>query len=693
MNRTGRPLGSVESARRMVLVALTLVAGGAVTAQATRAQESLSDRAFVEIRRAATEWDRRGGPERQVVDVVCLVPDATTFLEAIAAWDERHYFPILIDDVEYSLKFLRAFHPARVVRLPRTGAAVSPAAGRPQASDEVWRDAVSAVGRSWTADDRGKPLPGDAIPRSLGPTPPGVVVSAPDSPALAGAVALAAGRFQPLVRWRTARTFNDELKGEEAEALARELEGIINGVAPDHGRLGDDCDFVTLAGDYPYRYLEKDQRNAFDDLILRGGDDRRRWAYAGRVMGGPTASVYRAMCGLFLTPATGIAYNTYAEVDRPWSDYVMTLAAARLNQAFPTQHLHGDRANLAGWHETFDPVNRQGLALINTHGGATNFHLAGGVDGHTSDIPESAPTAVLIIHSFSAESPTNAQTLAGRWLANGAFVYFGAMYEPYLQSFRTPSLVSTFLAENLPVVAAVRMTQPEPFAKPWRLVYFGDPLWRIKPAPAAERRMATWNPVATWPAYGEYVQPDAGSLDDVRLTWALKMAIFRLQLGAVPRQRLDLPGALLGIARERLDPKLKPIYDDLLVDTLLATNRVGELLDRLSRVPPAERTADIRRHLETAQTAALERARAANDFRQATALWSDVARASGSRDFVRVFTDRVALLADTPAEQADWRDRLRAARQAAVEPSNAPVIEAELKRVEDLLAKARSAAR
>ena len=72
-----------------------------------------------EIRRISVSWDRRNGPERQVVDQVVLVPDVATFLEAIASWDERHFFPILIDDVELTIKFLRAFRPARVVRYPR----------------------------------------------------------------------------------------------------------------------------------------------------------------------------------------------------------------------------------------------------------------------------------------------------------------------------------------------------------------------------------------------------------------------------------------------------------------------------------------------------------------------------------------------------------------------------------------------
>ncbi len=171
-----------------------------------------------EVRRAAAEWDRRAGPARQVVDQVCLVPDLPTFLEAVSAWDRGHWFPVLIGDVELTFKFLRAFRPARIVRYPRRAG--------PLEADRVWDRAVAAVGRSWA--EAGAPasevMPGHAPPRGAGPTPPGVVVSSPDSPTLAGAVALAAGRFQPLIRWDLPRRFSDVIDAAEARGLALDLE-------------------------------------------------------------------------------------------------------------------------------------------------------------------------------------------------------------------------------------------------------------------------------------------------------------------------------------------------------------------------------------------------------------------------------------------------------------------------------------
>ena len=91
--------------------------------------------------------------------MVCLVPDLATFLEVVAAWDDRHFFPVLIDDVEYTFKFLRAFRPARVVRYPGRAAAVAPAA--------AWERAVAAVGRAWVGSD----MADDKAPRGDAPHP------------------------------------------------------------------------------------------------------------------------------------------------------------------------------------------------------------------------------------------------------------------------------------------------------------------------------------------------------------------------------------------------------------------------------------------------------------------------------------------------------------------------------------------
>jgi hypothetical protein len=363
----------------------------------------------------------------------------------------------------------------------------------------------------------------------------------------------------------------------------------------------------------------------------------------------------------------------------------MTSAAARLGPRFRLTYRHGDRAGLAGWHEVFDPINPFDLLMINSSGSPDQFNLAGGQQGQTADIPETGPTAILLIHSYSAASPADVNTIAGRWLANGAFLYFGAVDEPFLHSFRKPSLVATFLAENLPVVTAVRATGDEVFGWPWRQAFFGDPLYRLQPVGRPAARIGASGAVASWPAYGEYRQPPPEAPDAVRLNWALKTTIFLTQTGTPVQQRVDLAGALLDVSRDRLEPPLRPLYDDLLVDTLIQARKPAPLIDRLSRVPPAERSPSLRRHLETAQMAALNRATLARDARAARALWTDVIRDRGPATFARTFTQRVGRLMDGPVRLGEWRSALKAALKANPGSPHVGVLEEELKRVEEQL--------
>jgi hypothetical protein len=670
----------VARALRLLLVALGVLLG---RANPVNAQTSLFDPRLDELRRASVSWDQRTGPARSVVDVVCLVPDVPTFLRAVATWDDRHFFPILIDDVEYTFKFLREFRPARIVRFPSKVGPIAP--------EELWERAQNAVGTAWLDAKSDKSLPrGDVVPENLGKTPPGVVLSTSDSSALPGAVALAAGRFQPLLKWETGgKRFADRISAAEAAGFARSIEGLLEGCGLKYDKLGDDCDFVTLAGDYPYRYEQEGQGQAFDDLILRAtGDKNQRWGFAGRLTGDATQSVYRAMCALFLKPGSGFLFNAYSDKDEPWSRYAMGPAAARLGQIMTASHRGGETAGLSGWHKAFDPVNRSGLVLINSSGNPTDFRIDDkGNQAQTADIPESDPLIVYMIHSFSAESPDDPATLAGRWMANGAFVYFGSMNEPYLEAFRAPGAIVAILSDNLPLSAVFHRMAAEPFGQPWRLAYFGDPLYRVRAMGNAAPRVARWAPVDAWKAYVEPPAPSADMSDFDRLDWALKTAIFRNQSQEPARVRVDLHGILLGIARERLATRARGIYDDLLVDYLLHSDHDDELVARLPAVAPSERSASLRRHLETAQTAALQKALNAHDHARAIALWRAVILTAGSRDFVNVFTGRVGRLADEPGRRAAWIEALRKAQPDA---SNTPVIQQELKRLGVSVSKAKS---
>ncbi len=478
---------------RLLIALLAVVPSGSWTAPIQEARSaspalSLYDKRLSDLRIASVSWLMRQGPKRQVVDVVCLVPDEPTFLEAIGLWDSAHAFPILIEDTEHTLRFLRAFQPSKVVRYTRQE---KPGENTP---DETWDNAVSAVGRSWRnadPDQKEAAIPrGDAVPTGLGPTPPGVVVSKPTSASLAGAVALAAGRFQPLLRWEPGRSRAEKPLLEDAIKMCLDLESRVSALAPKHGSLGDDCDFLTLAGDWPRRYHipegPKAGEASFDDLLGRVPGPFSRWAYVGRLQDDARLSVYQAMCSLFLQPDSALLFNGYDEKEQPWSDYQMTRAARRLGEVLPVSERSGpEQAGLSGWRHSFDPINRHGLVLINSSGGGEMFNTRNG-QGHTKDVPMSVPAALLVIHSYSAIDPDDASTIAARWLLNGAFLYFGSLNEPYLQAFRTPTLEADLLVEGLPMGAVVRklIDEDPQFGSPWRLHLLGDPLYRIDPKAA-----------------------------------------------------------------------------------------------------------------------------------------------------------------------------------------------------------------
>jgi len=759
----------------------------------------LDDPRLRSLRHAADSWRQALGPRRMVIDQVCLVPDVPSFLEAIAAWDERHFFPILIDEPIWVLPFLRAFRPARVVRYAGRGQARAvravPVSPEPPASRQAeWSRALEAVSAACTGPAPSDPAHsfGGAGSRRLGRAPPGLVLAAPESPMLAGAVALAAGHLQPLVRlepysgalnaqggpggpWH----FGDVLTLPEALDFARRVEDRVATFVVRYGQLGDDCDFLTLAGDWPYRYANASDVGpaggvyALDDLIGRrlarapvgSGPGRAwlRWAYTGRLLGDPAASVARAMGALFLQPSSALVWDTY-DRGNPWSDYTLKPAADLLARAMPgpgaVVHRARRQAGLTAWHRTVDPVNRFGLVLINSSGGPDSFTIPGG-PGRPGDVPRGLPSAVAMIHSFSAADPTDPETIAGRWLAQGTFVFFGSVNEPFLTAFRTPRLVAALLAAEVPVVAALRQGEFEAFGFPWRLVYLGDPLYRLQTAakveasgadssPRSTARLSwpeTWrngeNRVGAWesdrlspsdwqtiaPEYAHWTvveiapgvagQTPPGERTDFpteeeRLHWCLEAAIgesalspagarsaplgvgARTGAGAVASnfRPVDWRSVLRQVHRERLEHRLQPVLDDLLIDALQEIGAGDELRSRLAQIPPQECGPRVWLALETCAMDRLARLDQERDpvdsFARALDLWDEMMRLSWPQGspFPAQFTERVAALAaaGVPRRRGAWLDRLRRTGQALAAQRarfpHAAVVAAERARVE-----------
>jgi hypothetical protein len=244
--------------------------------------------------------------QRLVVPTVVVVPDPASYIEAVAGWGPRAYYPVLIDDgtpeaAEDIARFVRGFDPEHVVNWS-SGLA-------PATSDMIRRERVeSALTRAWAMPEEGDG-PDSLIAwfGQMGLVPPGVVVADAGDPAWPAALALAAGRGQPIV-WvrirggnvqsptrgggfqppeqtakpviwtRVRRGVNAAMPMGDAEALARAIEAGCRQTGLTWQGLGDDLDAVTICMNCPIKVRGGGEKAflAMTDVIGRtiaGGSD------------------------------------------------------------------------------------------------------------------------------------------------------------------------------------------------------------------------------------------------------------------------------------------------------------------------------------------------------------------------------------------------------------------------------------
>lgn len=444
---------------------------------------------------ARAEVIRRGWP---VISAVVIVPDEPSFIEAIAAWTLQARYPVLIDDGSHLARediarFVRAFKPSRVVRWKSGKPWPADAAEQRRAIESglfrVWRGPLQGETEAAQVDSAAALL--DRWKR-VGIAPPGVVVADPADPAWPAALALAAGRCQPIVWVGTESNVNAELPAEKAAALAAAIESGCDSSSLPWRELGDALDAVTLCLNAPAKVNIAGQIFAATDLLGRlpegEGTDAaarakgKRWAWCGQIFGTPAQSSYRAMCSLFISPRTAWLFDGYKD-QQPWSRYDQTAAAGPLrtvglNATVDDTPDQGERA----WRQRSASAVDAGLITVNTHGGAEEFNLEPG-RCRPGDIPFlSVPSVVYFVHSYSAKLPAERMTVAGRWLERGGYAYFGSTDEPYLHAFVPTPALTARLASTFPWGAAVRF---DDHREAWKVATFGDPLITLGPAPTA----------------------------------------------------------------------------------------------------------------------------------------------------------------------------------------------------------------
>ncbi len=416
---------------------------------------------------------------RKVADRVVLVEDEAAALAAMNQWTPESFWPVLIEDGWFTPIFIAAFEPAQIWRWGSD-------AGVEQDLAEAWQQTIQSHNEQLAQGDPDRPRP------------PGMVVLDLKGPQRLGGLALALGRGQPIVVMRQ----GGRVRHVAALPDVMRFNSELMKAAAHWKLLSADAWFgITLAGPFPYRYRvplkenEKQKANDPFDMTLRAVDDMMgrlldtqtqrlvRVAVVGRLSGTAGQALYQAMCGLYLQPKRMLWVDGYSlRGGTTWVDYGMNGAVERMGQRYECELLTGPQVNLEAFHRETRPINPFGMIWINSSGGSRSWQING--KAGPDDFPVGAATAMHVVHSHSLANAWNANTLAGRAVAGGAYWYYGAMAEPFLLAFNQPTGMAQRILAGTPVAFAARQMVGQMGATPWRLMLIGDPLFTLTDAHA-----------------------------------------------------------------------------------------------------------------------------------------------------------------------------------------------------------------
>jgi hypothetical protein len=438
--------------------------------------------------------------DREVLDAVVLAPDFDSYAQAIAQWTEKEFFPVLLQDDIYAPKFIAAFKPAKVVVMPSGS---SSKGGNVPSIESLRRTILS----SWTKhNDKPKipEQPGDDDLRArlekIGAKPLGLVFGDGESGEMAGALALAAGRFQGLEILPRQEVGTEHHIGSGEHYMSQNVVWSMNNLVIEGlHRWGlpykDRWAYITLAGNYPFRYFGEPAYGygttyALDDFLGRDTDGTRLGVTT-RLLGDQAMSAYQAMCSLFLQPESAFLFDTYGTNPKSiWGSYRQSFAEDALKDRLKVTHYFdkgATPANLDTFRARAHPWNRDGLILINSSGYPIEWSVGNG-PGTTEDFPIGVPCAIHIVHSGSAAALyENTENIAYRALWGGAYWYLGSTAEPFLDAFQPPFIAGARMAAGVPLTACFRQRTSQNRWYPWRLSILGDAQFCLREKPAKRK--------------------------------------------------------------------------------------------------------------------------------------------------------------------------------------------------------------
>lgn len=448
------------------------------------------------------------------IPTVVIVTEATSYIQAISAWTPQVRWPVLIDDGsaqsrEDIARFVRAYAPTSVVRWsapnpadqppasgqPNSGTTKPPATPPPPAALPQGAASFSAghnakisaaIQRVWGVSNPGTDATALAAQwRNAKHESPGIVVAAPNDPAWTAALPLAAAWGQPLYFLARAPEGNIDhsMTIAAADGMEREIEhfAAISGT-PWEG-LGKGIDSITLCVNGPERIATDNKEFlSLSDRLGRKGEGVKlveRWAWTGHIFGSASRSAYMAMSSLFISPTRAWLFDGYPDT-QPWNAYDVTKAA----EIFKARNLQSDvmdtpKQGAIDWRTAAGKPLVADIILVNSKGNNDFFDLEPG-QCKPGDIPIlQRPAALHFVHSWSLLFPGKRESVGGRWLERGVFVYCGSVHEPYLQAFNPTPVVAGRLMSGAPFAASVRIEG----GPVWKIAVLGDPLYLPGPPP------------------------------------------------------------------------------------------------------------------------------------------------------------------------------------------------------------------
>ena len=560
--------------------ALLIILAAVGAAGPLRAQDDAGERDASAAPPAELPWQMKLGLRvRQVdeafalIDRLVIVPDEATYLDELSRWSPRGRWPVLFEDDRLAPMFVRRFKPAEVIHREPIGRALPGPEGRQRLLEDI---IISAWGG----------VPGihglrETFQRN-GYTPPGVVIASVHDPAWTAAVALAAGRGEPIA-WlnepfgRPGAT----LPAEAVRQLRRRIDGLVAEEGYPFAGLGDAIDAITLcravAGKadidlpaaaqpaFPPSTPDLPRRPgppyAITDLIGRH-EDGSRYAVTGWIFGDEKRCAYMGMCSLFLPRRRVSFYNTYPDSGQ-WAAYGTAEAAeAFSDRGYEVQVVSGEGTSVFAWQRMLAGGISADVIIMNSSGMSDYFDLVGG-RAYPQDVPIlTEPAAVHLIHSWSLAEPDDRDTVGGRWLERGAYAYVGSAHEPFLGAFVPPSELARRCISYGSFLVAARHYDPHPLACPWKINTLGDPLMLLSPPDEHET-----DRIAQPAGYGTNVGEQARTLVRACAEDDADGATFAAAIAAVVLLGRDEIAARLwplaeekGFAAEAAGPALGPLF-------------------------------------------------------------------------------------------------------------------------------------